>query len=137
PEMCLLDYGCGIGRVSKGLIERFGCRVIGVDSSRNMRLMAPEYVLSDRFIIWSPETLEKMISAGYRVDAAISLWVIQHVLEPAQLIRQIAQALTPRESFYVLNQLTRCVPTNLGWVNDGFDVRAELRSVFEEQSFHS
>src|SRR6185312_412039 len=109
PEMCLLDYGCGIGRVSKGLIERFGCRVIGVDSSRNMRLMAPEYVLSDRFITWSPETLEKMVSAGYRVDAAISLWVIQHVLEPAQLIRQIVRALTPRKSFYVLNQLTRCV----------------------------
>src|SRR5882724_68364 len=49
PESCLLDYGCGTGRIAKGLIEKYGCRVIGIDTSQSMRLLAPEYVLSDRF----------------------------------------------------------------------------------------
>jgi SAM-dependent methyltransferase len=43
----VLDYGCGIGRVSKVLIEQYGCRVVGVDASKSMRLMAPDYVLSN------------------------------------------------------------------------------------------
>src|SRR5262249_29871734 len=44
PETVVLDYGCGIGRMSKALIERYGCRVIGVDISPSMRALAVEYV---------------------------------------------------------------------------------------------
>ena len=66
PESCVLDYGCGIGRLAKGLIERFGCRVVGVDFSPSMRLLAPEYVLSERFTVWPPEVLETMIGKGFR-----------------------------------------------------------------------
>src|SRR5262245_44352639 len=80
PDTCLLDYGCGTGRLSKALIENTGCRVVGVDSSKAMRLFAPEYVLSDRFIVWSPEILAKMVEKGFRVPRAICLWVLQHVL---------------------------------------------------------
>lgn len=82
PETCVLDYGCGIGRIAQELIEQCGCRVIGVDASRAMRDLAPGYVLSERFNIWSPEVLEQMVSKGFRVDCAISVWVIQHVLDP-------------------------------------------------------
>src|SRR6478609_8352195 len=41
-ETCVLDYGCGIGRLSKALIDQTGCRIVGVDSSQAMRLFAPE-----------------------------------------------------------------------------------------------
>src|SRR5579862_5400456 len=40
-ETTLLDYGCGIGRVAKGLIDAFGCRVVGVDFNPSMRQLAP------------------------------------------------------------------------------------------------
>ena len=136
PETCVLDYGCGIGRVAKGLIELFGCRVIGVDFSPSMRLLAPEYVLSDRFTVWSPDVLAKMIAKGFRTNAAICLWVIQHVLEPMAVMQRIAGALPPGGLLYTLNQDTRCVPTDRGWVNDGFDVRAGLSTVFKEEHRH-
>src|SRR4051812_1977873 len=29
----IVDYGCGIGRVAKALIDRYGCSVVGVDIS--------------------------------------------------------------------------------------------------------
>ena len=35
-DTLLLDYGCGIGRVSKAIIDAFGCSVIGLDASANM-----------------------------------------------------------------------------------------------------
>jgi SAM-dependent methyltransferase len=136
-ETCLLDFGCGVGRVAKELIEQFGCRVIGVDSSKAMRLLAPEYVLSDRFLVWSPEVLETMVGRGFRCDAAISLWVIQHVFDPAAVIRQICHTLRPRTLFYALNQKIRSVPTNVGWVDDGFDVPSGLRQEFDEENIAS
>src|SRR5207248_9727532 len=74
----VLDYGCGVGRLAKALIGAYGCRVIGVDQSKSMRLLAPEYVLSDRFAVWAPTALEKMNAQGSQFDAAIRPWSIQH-----------------------------------------------------------
>lgn len=133
PESLVLDYGCGIGRISKELIARCGCRVIGIDASKAMRELAPGYVLSERFNVWSPEVLEQMLDRGFHVDCAISLWVIQHVLEPKTTIDLIRRALRSGGLFYALNQETRCVPTDLGWVNDGIDVWAALAGTFAEQ----
>lgn len=133
PQTCILDYGCGTGRVAKGLIERFGCRVIGIDASRAMRELAPTYVLSERFLIWSPDVLAQMISRGFKVDCAICLWVIQHVLDPRQVINQITAALPPGGRLYALNQKTRCVPSDRGWVNDGFDVWSALADALVEE----
>jgi SAM-dependent methyltransferase len=136
PDSCVLDYGCGIGRVAKRLIDRFGCRVVGVDFSASMRLLAPEYVLSERFTVWSPELLDKMIGKGFRADAALCIWVIQHVLEPEKAIQQIGNALRRGGLLYALNQETRCVPTNVGWVDDGYQIRKGLCATFEEVNFH-
>jgi ubiquinone/menaquinone biosynthesis C-methylase UbiE len=133
PETLVLDYGCGIGRIAKELIARCGCRVMGIDASKAMRELAPGYVLSERFNIWSPEVFAQMLDRDFHVDCAISLWVIQHVLDPKQTIGLIHRALRPGGLFYALNQQTRCVPTDLGWVNDGIDVWAALAETFAEQ----
>lgn len=136
PESCLLDYGCGTGRVSKALMERTGCRAIGIDASKSMRLVAPEYVLSERFNVWSPEILEKMLAKGFQANFAICLWVIQHAYDPNSIIQHISRALPSGGLFYSLNQTFRCVPTNLGWVNDGFDMRGALCQAFQEEDMH-
>ena len=132
-ETCVLDYGCGTGRIAKGLIDLFGCRVIGIDASRSMRDVSPAYVLSERFNVWSPEVLDQMIAKGFRVDCAISLWVIQHVLDPKQVIARLKSVLSAGARFYTLNQITRCVPSDRGWVNDGFDVPSALAAAFVEE----
>lgn len=131
---CLLDYGCGIGRLSKGLIEKYNCWVVGVDISNNMRQLAPGYVQSERFSVCSPETLEMMIAKGFAVDHAIAIWVIQHCLQPSQDIVRIKGALKQEGLIYVLNARNRAVPSNKGWINDGMDVDALLESEFTEVS---
>lgn len=135
-ETTVLDYGCGIGRIAKELIVNCGCRVIGVDASRTMRDLAPGYVLSERFNVWSPEVFEQMLDRGFRVDCAISLWVIQHVLDAKQVIGLIRRAVRPGGMFYALNQQTRCVPTDHGWVNDGFDIWSAVAADFLEEDRH-
>lgn len=129
---CVLDYGCGIGRVAKALIDRAGCRVVGVDFSKSMRLLAPEYVLSERFTIWSPEVLSKMAEKGFRVSRVICLWVLQHVLRPPEVIQLIDGVMSPGALLYVLNGKHRCIPTNVGYVSDRADIAGELRKTFEE-----
>jgi ubiquinone/menaquinone biosynthesis C-methylase UbiE len=133
PETSVLDYGCGIGRVAKGLIDAFGCRVIGVDFNPSMRQLAPEYVLSERFTIWSPEVLDKMIAKRFRADAVLCLWVLQHVLDVQKIIDRVAGVLKPSGLLYVLNSQTRCIPTDRGWVDDGVDVSAKLRAALHEE----
>jgi SAM-dependent methyltransferase len=137
PESTVLDYGCGIGRIAKALINDSGCRVIGVDASKSMRLLSSEYVLSERFTVWSPEVLGKMVRQGFRVPRAICIWVIQHVLRPAETIQLIDSVLAADGRFFVLNQQTRCVPTNLGYIDDGISVAAELGKSFDELASYS
>ena len=43
-DKIIIDYGCGIGRLSKELIEKFDCKVLGVDISSSMRELAVNYV---------------------------------------------------------------------------------------------
>jgi 2-polyprenyl-3-methyl-5-hydroxy-6-metoxy-1,4-benzoquinol methylase len=132
PESRLLDYGCGLGRIAKVAIEASGCRVFGVDASSAMRSLAPEHVLSERFLTWSPETLDKMIANGFRVDAAMCNWVIQHAADPRQVIARLEAVLVPGGLLYVVNGNYRCVPTTHGYLHDGFDVQAALAETFEE-----
>ncbi len=136
-DTILLDYGCGPGRAARGLIEKFNCHIAGVDFSPSMRLLAMEYVLSERFCVWSPEALDKMLDKGFQADMVIALWVIQHVMEPMQVIERIHRVLRPGGRFYCLNQLSRCLPTNMGWVSDGFDVAETLRGMFIEEDFRA
>jgi SAM-dependent methyltransferase len=131
---CLVDYGCGTGRIAKELIARYNCRVIGVDASSAMRRLSPDYVCSPRFSAWAPRDLDEAISTGFRANFCIAIWVIQHAFDPADIIRRIQRALHPGGTFYALNAVQRCLPTDRGFMNDGFDVPAALREAFVEET---
>ena len=135
PDQTILDFGCGIGRLSKELIERHGCRVIGVDISASMRAMALDYVASDRFAALSPEELAGQVAAGLRVDGAFSCWVIQHALDPVAALEQIRVAMAPGARLFVANAHLRCVPVVEGaWGRDGIVVRTVLEQMFRPMS---
>jgi len=126
-ESVVLDYGCGIGRMSKALIERFNCRAVGVDISRSMRALAADYVASDRFFACAPEAVEWL---GIGFDAALAVWVLQHCYDPQADIDRISGALKPSGSLFVVNDLRRIVPTReVTWINDGKDIAKMLRIV--------
>lgn len=122
-ESIVLDYGCGVGRLSKAFIEKFNCLVVGVDISANMRALARDYVASPRFRTFEPGDLPRV---GIKFDAAIAVWVLQHCLAPATDIEIIAKSLKPNAPFFVVNEVMRFVPAKEApWIDDGKDI-AEL-----------
>jgi SAM-dependent methyltransferase len=134
PESHILDYGCGIGRIAKALIERYGCTVTGVDISENMRKLAIDYVRSERFAACDPATLDKMIKEGFHATGAYACWVLQHCHSPEIEIERIHSALIPGAPFFVLNSHNRLVPTNSGWASDDISVEKLLTEKFEKIS---
>lgn len=124
PNSVVLDYGCGIGRLAKGLIERYGCRVIGADISPNMRAFAANHVASERFAAVPAEMVGML---GVKFDAAIAVWVLQHCFDPRHDIGVIRSSLKPGGQLFVVNEIVRIVPTReVLWVNDGQDVAEML-----------
>lgn len=129
----LVDYGCGIGRMARELIERLGCSVLGVDISAQMRSMAPGYVDSESFSAVSASMFHAMVERGFRADAAISVWVIQHCLTPTEDLDLIKQSLKDGGRLGIVNNNGRAVPTKeKAWASDGVDVRGLLRDRFNE-----
>lgn len=140
PGMVVLDYGCGIGRMAKALIEAADCTVIGLDISPNMLKLARDYVASPGFIPLTPPQFDALCGAGLRVDAFISVWVLQHCFAPGVEIARICQALAPAGEGFVLNMPTRAVPAMIDgstpaegfrWASDGIDVATLLREAFD------
>jgi ubiquinone/menaquinone biosynthesis C-methylase UbiE len=128
----VLDYGCGIGRISKGLIESSGCSVVGVDTSVNMRALAPAALPSERFFTCAPYGLA-MVSD---VHHAISIWTLQHVLDLDGAITAIQRQLRSYGKLFVVNALQRFLPTSGGrWVDDGKDLRDQLAARFKEVTY--
>jgi len=128
----LIDYGCGIGRLAKGLIERLGCNILAVDISLTMRQLAPAYVNSPLFSVCSPEVLDSLIANGLSVDSVYSVWVLQHCLDPLQDLLRIKRVLKPGGYLYILNNVCRAVPTDKGWINDSINVVDILKRLFKE-----
>ncbi len=131
PETLVIDYGCGVGRMAKALIEAFGCRVLGVDISAKMRALAVDYVGSDRFSACTPDVLDVMAQHGLAADAAISIWVLQHCVRPRDDIARIHRAVKPAGELFVMNNIYRAVPTKeRAWVNDGLNIKELLKERF-------
>ena len=132
PATLLLDYGCGIGRLSKELIGRQDCAVVGADISPEMRMLGVQYVRSDKFTACAPAALDTLLASGLRFDAAISVWVLQHARAPEEDIALIQAALRPGAPLFVVNNVRRAVPTHeAGWADDGVDIKALLVEAFD------
>lgn len=130
----VLDFGCGIGRLSKSLIRQVGCSVVGVDTSVSMRSLAPAYVLDKRFLACAPEMLPMIAKA----DFAIAVWALQHVPDLQGAIDMLHRFLVSYGKLLVVNSVHRCLPMPGGsWSDDGKDIRELLGARFYESAFGS
>ncbi|WP_321467934.1 tetratricopeptide repeat protein [Halarcobacter sp.] len=130
----ILDYGCGIGRIAKELIEKTSCKIIGVDISESMRKLATEYVNSSNFEAISLEEFKNKIEEGKKFDFAYSIWVLQHCIKPQEDIKLIKKSLKDDALIYILNNLKSAVPTNKGWIDNKVNIHSLLIKEFEEKS---
>jgi len=127
----VLDYGCGIGRMAKALIDKYNCYVVGVDTSPSMRAHAIEYVASKKFSCCTHEDLRHHVGV---YDAALAIWVLQHCENVERDITRIRDSLKPEAKCLVVNSYTRYIPTNGDWMDDGKDVLRMLGSRPEKLS---
>jgi SAM-dependent methyltransferase len=83
----VLDYGCGIGRLSKEILKTSKVKILGVDMSPDERLLAPKYVNHPNFSVIAPED----IPPNYSADIALCIYVLQHT--PAIDLRETIQTI--------------------------------------------
>jgi SAM-dependent methyltransferase len=125
----ILDYGCGLGRIAKVLIENIGCKVYGADESPTMLRLSSEYVNSSRFYTIYPTQL----NSSLKFDFIYSLWVLQHSGWPRDDLNKIFDSLHESKKFLVFNENRRYVPTNeYGFANDNTNIKELIREKFGE-----
>jgi len=130
-DSLILDFGCGIGRLSKKLITEYHCNVLGFDISKSMRVLSLKYVDSDKFGSVSKPIVIELVKNDFRVDMCIAVWVLQHCPNVEEDILFIKYALRKNGLFYVVNNLTPAIPTDKGWMNDGTDIKSLLNKHFK------
>ena len=76
----IVDYGCGVGRLSSPLVGQ-GYPVIGVDASATMRQHATNLIASERFVAMTPAMLDQLVGIGVKADCVLAVWVLQHCFD--------------------------------------------------------
>jgi SAM-dependent methyltransferase len=123
----ILDYGCGVGRLAREIIEVMPkVKIVGVDTSSEMRKLAEEYVASERFTTCSPEEL-----GDRKFDFTYCVYVLQHIL-PQYVDNAIKQVCNSSNKLLLVNSVARMYASPQGFVNDGYDVLGETAKYFKE-----
>jgi len=118
----VLDFGCGMGRVSKELINRLNCDVVGVDISERMRIFASLYITNPKKFQTS-DIIETNL-----FDMCLSILVLQHSENPELEIRKIYDGLKENGILVLVNEKHRLIPVGVDpqgyviWYDDGVDV---------------
>lgn len=129
-ESIVVDYGCGMGRLTKPIIEKFNCRVIGIDQSLSMLSHARHYVNSQLF-----EACQQ--SHCTTADLVISVFVLQHSADPDRDIDKFYNLLKPNGTVVLVNEHQRYVPVALDpnnyviWHDDQIDILQIMKKRFK------
>lgn len=139
------DYGCGVGRISKGLISTLGCECYGFDFSQPMLEMAKQFVASKGFVPVLTPISEEYINQYYKkFDTILSIYVLQHSPTPNEDIEFIYHSLKDDGKFITVNEIKRFIPTGIDaknsgliyWEDDGIDIDKMISRKFKLVNQH-
>jgi ubiquinone/menaquinone biosynthesis C-methylase UbiE len=128
-DSVVLDWGCGIGRISKLLIETFDCKVVGVDLESKMLDYAVEYVNSNNFSTLSYENLFKTMPRNHFTHA-ISIWVFQHSDKLQIEVPLIYESMKNESELFVIDMMKKCIPGDTGFYTDDVNSRDILSKFY-------
>jgi demethylmenaquinone methyltransferase / 2-methoxy-6-polyprenyl-1,4-benzoquinol methylase len=99
PEDRVLDVACGTGLVSKALVERWGCRVVGLDQSAAMLGRAREKVAASTRLAGRIELIEgeaeSLPFADAEFDHLTFTYLLRYIDDPAATLRELARVVKP------------------------------------------
>lgn len=135
PDKNIADFGCGVGRVSKQLIEQLNCSVVGFDISKKMIHAAINYVENDNFDFYH-YGMNVENKCKLKFDTVIASLVLQHSEHPIYDINFINDIMKPNGIFVLVNEKERFVPTEIvrgavKWHDDGIVIVDEVSKVFD------
>lgn len=107
-DSVVLDWGCGIGRLAKPIIEEFNCKVVGVDFQPNMLKYAIEYVDHPNFTAINNAEFSQLPDDYFTVGIAV--WALQHTLDTKKIIKNIRKKLKFNSKFCVFDANTKSWP---------------------------
>jgi 2-polyprenyl-3-methyl-5-hydroxy-6-metoxy-1,4-benzoquinol methylase len=126
----IIDYGCGIGRMAKPMTSDTQY-MVGVDSSPSMRALACVQAKTENFAAVPVEIVKAF---PMQFDAAISIWVLQHIPQPDldEAIRTLFHVMKPGAKLFIANSNVRYIPdtSQFGWFDDGISVKERLLTRF-------
>lgn len=112
PKDRVLDVACGTGLVSAALVERWGCRVVGLDQSTAMLGRARTRAAADprlagrvSFVEGEAESLP---FADGEFDHLTFTYLLRYVEDPAATLRELARVVKPGGR---VSSLEFCVPS--------------------------
>jgi demethylmenaquinone methyltransferase / 2-methoxy-6-polyprenyl-1,4-benzoquinol methylase len=99
PDDRVLDIACGTGLVSRALVERWGCRVVGLDQSAAMlsrarKMLAADARLAERITLVEGEA-EQLPFADREFDHLTFTYLLRYVDDPAATLRELARVVKP------------------------------------------
>jgi tetratricopeptide (TPR) repeat protein len=129
----ILDFGCADGMISKAIIDKFGCKVVGVDISPKARELAQKNNPKN-FVVLSPKKLQQEVIKGLRFDIALVLDVIDYSPSPIVDLSLIRASLKQGAKLYISLLENNRVPTNEGFLDFDTKKRDAISFLFTKQS---
>jgi ubiquinone/menaquinone biosynthesis C-methylase UbiE len=130
----VLDWGCGIGRISKMLIDNYGCKVVGVDLQTKMTDYAKSYVNSDLFSTIKYEDIFNCLTKN-KFSHVFSCWVFQHSNKIQYEIPLIYESMDYDSQLFVLEMDKKAIPNKTGgYYDDGINTRTLLETYYDLES---
>jgi 2-polyprenyl-3-methyl-5-hydroxy-6-metoxy-1,4-benzoquinol methylase len=135
------DFGCGVGRVSKEIIDNFNCNVTGFDISQHMLLLAEQYVENPKkFRAQKYKKNYEWIKKSF--DVFIASFVLQHSEHPAEDVDFIHKNLSKGGILILINEPERLLPIDIKngyavWYDDKINIIELVSKKFKNLGYYS